>query len=387
MSQKDRLLAGLWSKKGEMVAFLSDLVTAESPTSDKTAQKGPQRLLRAALEALGYRVELLPGEWSGGTLLARRSSGTMLPPTQLLLGHCDTVWPVGTLKTMPLVVDDQVVRGPGVFDMKAGITQIIFALRILQEQGLQPEVAPVVLINSDEEVGSGESRPHIERLAAGADRVFVLEPSLGPEGRLKTARKGVARYRLTARGVAAHAGLDPGKGRSAILAMARAIEELFAMNDFQRGISVNVGVVEGGTRANVVAATCSSEIDMRGLTIADMERIDRQILALESAVEGVALRVEGGINRPPLEKTAGNIALWELARKIGFRLGLELKEGTAGGGSDGNLTSLFAPTLDGLGAAGDGAHATHEFIFVDSLIVRTALLAHLLMAPALGRGD
>ncbi len=374
----------LQEEQDGMVAFLADLVRAESPTSDRAAQAGAQRLLREAWEALGFRVTHRPGTVSGGSLLIEMQAAAGRP-RQLLLGHCDTVWAIGTIQTMPLEIDGEMMRGPGVFDMKAGLTQMVFALRALRTLGLEPAVSPVVLINSDEETGSDESREPIERLARGVDRVFVLEPSLGREGRLKTARKGVAHYRLTTRGVASHAGLDPEKGRSAILAMAAAVQKLHAMADLPRGISVNVGVIAGGTRSNVVAAECRAEVDMRGLTLDAMARIDRQIQALRSEVDGVALVVEGGINRPPLERTAGNRRLWELAREIGREMGLDLEQGTAGGGSDGNLTSPFAPTLDGLGAAGDGAHAAHEFIYIDSLVERTALLARLLLAPPLGQ--
>ncbi|RME35718.1 MAG: M20 family peptidase, partial [Gammaproteobacteria bacterium] len=242
---------------------------------------------------------------------------------------------------------------------------------------------PVVLINTDEEVGSRESTRHIRRLARIADRCLVLEPSLGPEGRLKTARKGVGRFTITIRGRAAHAGLNPEEGASAILELSHVIQKLFALNDPERGVTVNVGMIDGGLRANVIAPTSEATVDVRVLQREDGERIERIIHGLRPETEGVTIEVRGGIGRPPMEPTEGNRRLWRLAREAGEVLGLELEEGIAGGGSDGNTTSLYAPTLDGLGPVGDGAHARHEHVRLEHLAERTALLAALLLAPPL----
>jgi glutamate carboxypeptidase len=232
-------------------------------------------------------------------------------------------------------------------------------------------------------MGSRESTPTIRRLAHGADRAFILEPSLGPAGKLKTRRKGVGRFQINIHGRAAHAGLDPEKGISAILEMAYIIQKLFAMNDPAAGVSVNVGMIAGGVRPNVIAAESSAQIDVRVPTRETAEKVEQAILKLSPEIEGVSLEIEGSINRPPLEKTAANEQLWQTARELGELLNLKLEEGMAGGGSDGNTTSLYTATLDGLGAVGDGAHAQHEFVCLDKMAERSALLALLLLSPPL----
>jgi glutamate carboxypeptidase len=286
---------------------------------------------------------------------------------------------------MPVLVEDGHVKGPGTFDMKAGIVQGIFATGALSELGLEAPATPVWLINSDEETGSPESRRWMRFLARNVARTFVLEPAFGPEGRLKTARKGVMRYTVTVRGRAAHAGLEPGAGASAIAELAHVIHRLHALTDMGRGTTVNVGRIVGGTRPNVVAAEASAEVDVRIMTLADGEEIERQIRALAPLTPGTSIQVEGGIGIPPLERTDRNQALWSAAQKAGERLGLELEDFTAGGGSDGNTTSQFTATLDGLGAIGDGAHAIHEAVLIEGMVERAALLAELLMAPVSGR--
>ncbi|MDJ0756316.1 MAG: M20 family metallopeptidase [Ardenticatenaceae bacterium] len=363
----------------EMINFLSELVLAESPTSDVGSQERPMALLTAGLEAAGLSVERVPGTTSAGCLLAR---GRTLDsaPNQLLLGHCDTVWPRGTLEKMPLQIDGDVMRGPGVFDMKAGLTQIVFALRAIQDLNLPVTMNPVVLINSDEEIGSLDSREFIIEQAKKVARVFVLEPPMGAEGKLKTARKGVARYKISTSGVASHSGLDPEKGQSAVVEMAHVITTLHALNDLPRGVSVNVGVIQGGSRSNVVPADCRIEVDVRALTLDEMEEVDQRIRALTAVNPAVSITITGGINRPPLEKTAGNRALWQVAEKVAADVGINLKEGTVGGGSDGNFTSPIAPTLDGLGAVGDGAHALHEHIILPTLFERALFLTKLLVS-------
>lgn len=370
-----------------MVEFLERLARAESPSSDPKRQAKILDILSEPLVEAGYRVRKIRGRNTGGHLYARpggRRSGT---PAQLLLGHCDTVWPVGTTAKMPVEAGDGIVRGPGVYDMKGGLAQMVFALRALRELGHQPSVTPVVFVNSDEEIGSRESTRHIRRLARVAERAFVMEPSLGLSGRLKTARKGVGRFSVVVRGQAAHAGLDPGQGASAILELSYMIQALFALNDPARGVTVNVGTIDGGIGPNVVAPECRAVVDVRVPTREDASRIKEAILGLEPMTPGAKLVVDGGVGRPPMGRTPRNRELWETARRLGEDLGLNLEDGLAGGASDGNTTSLFTATLDGLGAVGDGAHASHEFVYVDRMVERSALLALLVMEPPLGRGE
>ena len=384
MSLAHTMLHYLQQNRDQMVDFLSRLVLAESPSTRMETQAKPLAILGEALQELGFTVQIIPGRLTGGHLVAAYNvdadtAGTR--PFQLLIGHCDTVWPVGTLESMPLVVEDNIVRGPGVYDMKSGLTQMIFALRALQAAGSTLPHPPVILINSDEEIGSHESLSEIHRFSQGAVRAFVLEPSLGEAGKLKTARKGVGTFEVVVHGRAAHAGLDPEKGVSAVLALSYIIQDLHALNDREKGISVNVGRVAGGLRTNVVPAEARAEVDARAQTLQDAQMLEETILSLSTPIPGSRLEVSGRFNRPPLERTPRNQALWRTAQAAGQELGLNLQQGSAGGGSDGNFASLYTATLDGLGAVGDGAHAQHEFIFIDRMIERTALLALLLLAP------
>ncbi|HBL27839.1 MAG TPA: carboxypeptidase [Acidobacteria bacterium] len=366
-----------------MAGLLADLARLESPSHVPTAQGPVLDRLADELAAAGLAVRRLAGRTSGGQLLARLPRGERRGrPSQLLLGHCDTVWPLGTLAEMPVAVRDGRLYGPGVYDMKGGLVQGVFALRALRELGLEPACAPVFLINSDEEIGSGDSMSRILRLARRMRRVFVLEPSLGPAGGLKTRRKGSLRFNLKVTGRAAHSGLDPEKGASAVLEMARLILRLYALADPQRGVSINVGVVSGGLRRNVVAPEAQAELDVRVLQREDADRIDRIVRELVAETPGTSLAVEGGMDRPPLEKTPGNRALWEAAQRAAGALGFPLGEGTAGGASDGSFTSRIVPTLDGLGVVGDGAHAVHEHVEIARMPERAALLALLLLEPA-----
>ena len=369
-----------------LVGFLERLALAESPSTEPGAQNEVLDILSEALIEIGYAVWRLPGRWSGGHIYARPEGGRA--PAQLLLGHCDTVWPLGTLHEFPVEVRDDVVKGPDVYDMKGGLAQMVFVLRAMRDLGLSLTVTPIVFVNSDEEVGSKESTRHIRRLARAVERVFVMEPSLGPSGKLKTARKGVGRYEITVTGEAAHAGLDPEEGASAILELSYLIQALFAINDPARGTTVNVGTIDGGLRPNVIAPESSATVDVRVPTQEDALHVEETILGLKPVTPGVTLRVEGGMGRPPMERTSRNRRLWETARELGKELGLDLREGMAGGGSDGSTTSLFSATLDGLGAVGDGAHSTHEFVYTDRMVERCALLALLLMEPpTAGRRD
>lgn len=366
-----------------MLALLQQLVLAESPSLVPAAQAAVFAPLAETLARLNYVVRHVPGRRCGGHLYARPRRRLRRRPLQLLLGHSDTVWPVGTLQEMPLEQGEGVLKGPGVYDMKGGLVQMIYALQALHILGLEPEVTPVVFINSDEEIGSPESTAYIRRLARAADRALVLEPSLGLDGKLKTARKGVGRFTVVVQGKAAHAGLAPESGASAILELSYVIQKLFALNDPDRGITVNVGVIDGGLRPNVVAPQSRATVDVRVLTPEDARWVEEQILQLTPVTPGVTLTIDGRIGRPPMERTARNRALWDTAHRLAQSLDLDLQEGVAGGGSDGNTTSLFTATLDGLGAVGDGAHARHEFMYSDKMVERSALLALLVMAPAI----
>lgn len=383
--QLDKLTTRLQNHQPEMIDLLRRLVEVESPTLEPEKQIPIFGILEEAFSKLGYAVERLPGNHSGGQFAAwphqdvEPFSAESNTPFQLLLGHCDTVWPVGTLEKMPFRIESGRIMGPGVYDMKGGLVQLVMALDALQTLGWQPAIMPLVFINSDEETGSRESRPLIARLARKASRAFVLEPALGLEGKLKTRRKGVGRFLLNVQGQAAHAGLDPDKGVSAILELSYIIQKLHALNSPAQGISVNVGVVHGGTRPNVIAPISSAEIDVRVPTQESADRIEKAIHQIKPELNGTTIQVTGGFNRLPMEKTEANERLWKMAREVGGALNLSLQEGMAGGGSDGNTTSLYTATLDGLGAVGDGAHANHEFLFIDKMIERSALLALMLM--------
>lgn len=381
------ILAHLHTRKGDFVAFLRELTEVESPSSEPQTQGAARAVISERLQAIGFHTFELSGQKHGGNLYARLRARTKSAPLQLLIGHYDTVWPLGTLEEMPFAVEENTVRGPGVYDMKGGITQVVFALEALQHFGVEMPVTPVIFANSDEEIGSRESTRHIRRLAQRAARAFVLEPSLGRDGKLKTARKGVGRFSVKIRGQAAHAGLDPEKGASAILELSHVVQALFSLNDAEKGVTVNVGTIEGGLRPNVIAPESGAVADVRVRTQEDAERVTAAIHGLKPTVPGTSLVVEGRIGRPALEPTPRNRQLWELARTLAAEIGLELEEGLAGGGSDGNTTSLFTATLDGLGPVGDGAHAPHEFLYLDETLERTALLALLLAAPALEAVD
>lgn len=385
--QARRTLEHVRSMKDEFVAFLSCLCQVESPTDHPETQSAVHSIVGPALEAIGYDVRIVRGRVSGNHLLAKPRGRMRRVPTQLLVGHSDTVWPLETLERMPVRVVDGRVHGPGTLDMKGGLTQIVFALRALHELKQEPAVVPVVFMNSDEEVGSPDSRRYVRRLARASSRALILEPSLGPEGRIKTARKGVGRFEITVTGRAAHAGLEPEAGASAILELSHVIQELNRLNDPARGTTVNVGLVDGGTRPNVVAAQARASVDVRVATVENGHELEDAVRAIRPVTPGVAITVGGGIKVAPLERTPRNRALWQQARTIGDRMGFDLDEATAGGGSDGNTTSQFTATLDGLGCVGDGAHADHEHIVIDPSIDRCALLAELVLAPTAGRAD
>ena len=379
-----RILDYLDSRRASMAELLERLVLCESPSGDRASLLRVMDLLSAAFSERRFRPRIIAGKESGGMLLAMPDGRPRHRPHQLLLGHCDTVWPIGTLETMPAKTEDGTFWGPGSYDMKAGLAQGLFAIEALAAAGANAlPVTPVFFINSDEEIGSHESTRVITRFARSADRCFVLEPSLGPDGNLKTARKGVGSFTITVRGKAAHAGLDPGKGASAILELSLIIQQLFALNDPEKGVTVNVGTIDGGLSANVVAPESKASVDVRVPTMEDAERIEKVIHGITAMTPGTEVEIEGSVRRPPMERTPGNQRLWQLARRVAEELGIEIEQAAAGGGSDGNTTSQFAPTLDGLGAVGAGAHAVNEHLLLDKMVERSALLARLLSFPPL----
>ena len=377
------ILGYLAGRQDFLVGLLERMTLAESPSDVPGSQGEIREIIALELEQRDFAVKRVPGRNSGGMLHARPVGRMRQDPAQMILGHYDTVWPIGTLAEMPFESDGEVIRGPGVYDMKGGVAQALMAIDALQHFGLTPTVTPHVFLNSDEEIGSRESRRYIEKLAPEMDRVFVLEPSLGPAGRLKTARKGIGRFTITVSGEAAHAGLDPGAGASAILELSHVIQELFALNDLDKGVTVNVGTIDGGLRPNVVAPHSEAVVDVRVAKTRDAERIEEAIRGLQPVTPGTSIEVNGLFGRPAMEHTPANRGLWRLACRLGKELGLELEEGMAGGGSDGNFTSLYTATLDGMGAVGDGAHARHEHLRIEPTIKRAALLTLLLLAPPL----
>ncbi len=377
----DRILAHVRDQEPLLIRLLRDLVIAESPSDQPAVHDSARHVLVAALLDLGFytlRIGHNPGPQHIYARPARRRRGAAL---QLVVGHYDTVWPVGTIRERPFKVDGNIIRGPGVFDMKGGLVQLVLALHALRKLGLEPALTPVLFINADEEVGSRSSTRYIRVLAQHARRAFVLEPAFGEAGSLKTERKGIGRFTVTVHGKAAHAGLDPSGGASAILELSHVIQKLFALNDPESGITVNVGTIDGGVQPNVIAPQSSAVADVRVPSNADGERIEKLIRAIEPETPGVRLRIEGAIGRPSMEATPRNQALWEQAVTVAAKFGIELTRARVGGGSDGNTTSQYTATLDGLGPVGHGAHAPHEFLYIDKTLERAALLAMLLLAP------
>jgi len=351
------------------------LVRIESPTTDKAAVDRCGAELAARLESIGGRVSRLPRTDRGDHLLAEFGCGTS---QILLLGHFDTVWPVGQLDRMPLARSGGRLHGPGVFDMKAGIAIAMLATRALLETGAAINHRIVMLWTTDEEVGSASSRAAIEDEARRSSAVLVLEPSL-PGGAVKTSRKGCGSYQVTVRGVAAHAGIEPQKGASAVQELAQQILRINALQDLARGVSVNVVQVSGGLRSNVIPDEARAVVDVRVPTAAAASEIDGAFRGLRPVDARTTVEADGGVDRPPLERTDLVERLYKQAREVARELGHDLAEGGTGGGSDGNFTAaLGVPTLDGLGAIGDGAHALHEHIDIDTLPDPAALVAGLL---------
>lgn len=361
-----------------IVEFVRALVEHESPSTDRAPLEACGAFLASRLAALGASVTRVPAGSTADHVLARWPGAG---PRVLLVGHFDTVWPVGQLARMPLKVSDGRLYGPGVLDMKGGVGIGTLAVRAVVEttpEARRPQVS--LLVTSDEEVGSHTSRGEIERLARESAAVLVLEPAL-PGGAVKTARKGVGEFVITAHGISAHAGANPGAGASAIHEIARIISTVEQWNDPARALSVNVGVIEGGSRSNVVAEQARAVVDVRIARLADAASIERAFATLRPTTPRVRLEVTGAINRPPMERTAGVAKLYALARGVAAAMGVDLAEGSTGGASDGNFTAaLGVPTLDGLGATGDGPHALDEHVIIKDLPDRAALVAGVIRA-------
>ena len=370
------LLAAAEAHIGWAVAVLEQLVLLESPSGDAAALNRCGAALARELAQLGARVTPVAAPGAGDHLRAEFGSR---PSQVLVLGHFDTVWPIGQLARMPLRVADGRLHGPGAYDMKAGIVIGLLAMRALADTGGDLAHRVVMLWTTDEEVGSPTSRALIEAEAAASRAVLVLEPSL-PGGAVKTARKGVGEFRIRATGLSAHAGVDPGRGASAVHELAWQVSRVAQMSRPESGVSVNVGTMTGGTRPNVVAEAAEAVVDVRAPTMADARAVAAALLALEARDPRVTLAVSGGFDRPPLERSPGVAGLFHLARALAAEMGRPLDEGSTGGGSDGNFTAaLGIPTLDGLGADGDGAHALHEHVVLESLAFRAALVGGLLL--------
>jgi glutamate carboxypeptidase len=364
--------------KVALAETIRELVEVESPSDNKPAVDALGAQLAQRFEKLGGQVRFHKAAHFGDHLQVDFPGQARTKPL-LLLGHLDTVYALGTLHDMPCKLERGRIWGPGAFDMKSGIAFMLHAIEAVQQRhGGLPRPLTVFLV-TDEEVGSDSSRPITEKLAKRSAAVLVLEPSAGERGALKTARKGVGEYRVKAIGQAAHAGLDPGKGQSAIVELAHQIQRVTGFADLKRGLTVNVGVIRGGTRTNVVAAAASADVDVRIARLSDAPKIDRKMHSLKLVNRKCKLEITGGLNRPPMERTTGVVALFEKARALGREVGWKIEETAVGGGSDGNFTSaLGIPTLDGLGAVGEGAHAPHENVVIEELPRRAALIAALL---------
>ena len=354
---------------------LRDLVLQESPSEDSVAVNAAVALVESLGRNLGGRVRRHKQKAFGDILELRFGPVRSARKPILLLGHLDTVWPLGTLKDMPWREENGRYWGPGVFDMKAGVVMALAAIGILNELKLSRPIT--LLLNSDEEVGSAVSRSITEKLAATSSAVIVLEPALGLA--CKTARKGVGLYNVRVTGVAAHSGVDFERGHSAILELAKLIETISSFTDLSIGRTVNCGVIAGGTRSNVIARNACAEVDVRIAKAGDAARIEKLFRSLKVSDPHCKLRITGGLNRPPMERKPGTIALFRQAEKLAAELGFELTEASTGGGSDGNFTAaLGIPTLDGMGAVGEGAHAAHEHVVIEHLVPRVALLTAML---------
>lgn len=371
-----------WLRKHErgIVRLLGRMVEIESPSHDKAAVDRMSQLVATEWKRRGAHVRTLPQRECGNQVLAElQPSGKTAGRQLLVLGHLDTVYPMGTLLKTPFRIARGLAWGPGTFDMKGGLTIAFAAADAMRALQLSARRKLVLLWTSDEEVGSEASRAVIEREARKSEAVFVLEPSYGPDGRLKTERKGVGEAELIVTGRSAHAGIDPDSGVNAVHELALQVTRLLKWNDRARGITVQANVIQGGTVTNVVAATARALIDVRVQRIADAHTLNRELRALRPILPGAKIEVIGGVNRPPMERTPASQRLFAQAQELAAEMRLDLNQAATGGGSDGNFTAaLGIPTLDGLGPVGDGAHSPREHIKINSLSERAALLAGLL---------
>jgi len=374
-----QVLQLLKPRQPQMVAMLKRFVTAESPSLEKTAADRCCGVIAKEWSKLGAHVERIAQKHHGDILRVTHGPNKSRTSAQLLvLGHYDTVYATGTLARMPFHVKGDKAYGPGTFDMKAGIVQALFVLQALQETKTTVRKRLVFLWTSDEEIGSEASRKLLEAEARRSDAVFVLEPSFGPDGLLKTARKGVGQAEIIVHGRASHAGLAPEEGINAIYELMRQLERLGKWANSRRGVTVSPGIIEGGTRVNVIPERARAVLDLRALHMSDMRNFEANLHELGPLQEGVRLEVKGGFDRPPLERKMSG-ALFESARRLAMEMNIVLGECTVGGGSDGNFTAaLGIPTLDGLGAVGNGAHSAHEHVLINTMPIRAALLAALL---------
>jgi len=376
MPREQSILKFAQQQQGAIIAQIRAFVECESPSGDTAALKRFADLVTTTMSGWA-RVRFNGNLVAEIALPGRKKSGQVLA-----LGHLDTVWPIGTLAQMPFRQKDGRLWGPGVLDMKSGIAFFLAAARALRELDIPVARRVLLQLNCDEEVGSHSSRALTEKNAAQSDCVLVLEPGTGLAGKLKTARKGVGDYRVTVHGRASHSGVDFDAGASAILELAHQIQRIAGFTQLARGITVNPGVISGGTRSNVVAAEAMAHVDVRIPRLRDASPLERKFQSLRAADKRCTIEVSGGINRPPMERTPGTVKLFREAQRIGREIGVTVEESATGGGSDGNFTSaLGIATLDGLGGVGEGAHAIHESIMVDRIADRVALLAGLLAAP------
>jgi glutamate carboxypeptidase len=374
----DKYLTCAQSKQNCIIKLVRKLAECESPSESPESINRFAELVREMISGVA-KVRTVAAKGYGNHLRAefilpgRKKSGQLL-----VLGHSDTVWPLGTLARMPVKEEDGRLYGPGVLDMKSGLAFFIFAMEVLRDLKAPVGKRVVLLLNSDEEIGSPSSRALTEAEARKSDAVLVLEPGTGLDGRLKTARKGVGDYLVRVHGMSAHAGLDFAAGANAIVELARQLERIAGFTRLERGLTVSPGVIRGGSRSNVVPAEASVEVDIRVAKLKDAGPLDRRFRTLKPLDKRCRIEVDGGLNRPPMERSKGGAALFRTARKLAKDLGVILEESTSGGGSDGNFTAaLGVPTLDGLGGVGEGAHAAHESILTDRVADRTALIAKL----------
>lgn len=373
------LLALLRPRLSHMLESLRQLTLIESPSLEKEPADRCCNHLADEWMLRGTRVQILKQRHRGDHLRVSWSPDTLRTSSQLLvLGHYDTVYPSRTLAQMPFRIVGNKAYGPGTFDMKAGIVQALYALEALQQAKVPLRKRLVFLWTSDEEIGSQSSRQIFEAEARRSDAVFVLEPSLGPRGMVKTSRKGVGEATLIVHGRSAHAGLDPDRGINAIHELAAQIARIEKWNDPRHGVTVNADLVDGGTRTNVIPDSAKVNFDLRAWRHADMRAMEKRFRTLKPIRRGVKLELRGGFDRPPLERKH-SVELYTRAKSLAKQMGFALGEAAAGGASDGNFTAaLGIPTLDGFGAVGEGAHSSHEHVLFKTMPQRAALLASIL---------